>query len=74
MYNCCIDVITLLLFSLTIAHTTDYYHDYIIVGAGPAGLQLGYFLQKAGRDYVILEKTNISGEYNGVRNILLCLI
>lgn len=29
--------------------------DYLIIGAGPAGLQLGYFLQQAGRDYLILE-------------------
>lgn len=30
-------------------------HDYIVLGAGPAGLQLGHFLERAGRDYVILE-------------------
>src|SRR6516164_8841945 len=29
--------------------------DYLIIGAGPAGLQLGYFLARAGRDYQILE-------------------
>jgi thioredoxin reductase len=29
--------------------------DYLIVGAGPAGLQLGYFLERAGRSYRILE-------------------
>lgn len=29
--------------------------DYLIIGAGPAGLQLGYFLEKANRDYLILE-------------------
>jgi thioredoxin reductase len=29
--------------------------DYLIIGAGPAGLQFGYFLEKAGRDYLILE-------------------
>jgi thioredoxin reductase len=29
--------------------------DYLIIGAGPAGLQLAYFLQKAGRDYHVLE-------------------
>ena len=32
---------------------TDF--DYIIIGAGPAGLQLGYYLEKAARDYLILE-------------------
>jgi cation diffusion facilitator CzcD-associated flavoprotein CzcO len=31
------------------------YHDYLIIGAGPGGLQMGYFLEEAGRDYQILE-------------------
>lgn len=31
------------------------HHTYLILGAGPAGLQLGYFLGAAGRDYLILE-------------------
>jgi thioredoxin reductase len=30
-------------------------YDYLIIGAGPAGLQLGYFLEKAARNYLILE-------------------
>jgi thioredoxin reductase len=29
--------------------------DYLIVGAGPAGLQLGYFLARANREFLILE-------------------
>src|SRR5215468_520394 len=29
--------------------------EYLIIGAGPAGLQLGYFLEQAGHDYLILE-------------------
>jgi thioredoxin reductase len=29
--------------------------DYLIIGAGPAGIQLGYFLEQAKRDYLILE-------------------
>lgn len=29
--------------------------DYLIIGAGPAGLQLGYLLGQAGRDYQIFE-------------------
>ena len=29
--------------------------DYLVIGAGPAGLQLGYFLEQAGHDYLILE-------------------
>jgi thioredoxin reductase len=37
--------------------------DYLIIGAGPAGLQLGYFLQKAGRDYLILEAGSQPGTF-----------
>ncbi|HEX6472851.1 MAG TPA: NAD(P)-binding domain-containing protein [Streptosporangiaceae bacterium] len=29
--------------------------DYLVIGAGPAGRQLGWFLERAGRDYLILE-------------------
>lgn len=32
------------------------HHRYCIVGAGPAGVQLGTFLQSAGRDFVLLER------------------
>lgn len=37
--------------------------DYLIIGAGPAGLQLGYFLQKAGRDYCILDGSDKPGSF-----------
>ena len=37
--------------------------DYVVVGAGPSGLQMAYFLHKANRDYVVLERTNTSGIY-----------
>lgn len=37
--------------------------DYLIVGAGPAGLQLGYFLQRDGRDYVIVERGPTPGTF-----------
>jgi hypothetical protein len=29
--------------------------DYLVIGAGPAGLQMGRFLHRAGREYVIVE-------------------
>jgi len=29
--------------------------EHVILGAGPAGLQLAYYLDRAGRDYVVLE-------------------
>jgi thioredoxin reductase len=37
--------------------------DYLVLGAGPAGLQLGYFLEKAGRDYQILEAGAVPGGF-----------
>src|SRR5687767_4451181 len=29
--------------------------EYLVIGAGPAGLQMGRLLHRAGRDYVIVE-------------------
>ena len=53
----------------------EIYHDYCVIGAGPAGLQMGYFLNRASRDYIIYERNNISG--NGViflfANLVQCL-
>ena len=37
--------------------------QYLIIGAGPAGLQLGYFFEKTGRDYLILEAGDAPGTY-----------
>ncbi len=37
--------------------------EYLIVGAGPAGLQLGHHLQQAGRDYAILEAGSVPGGF-----------
>ncbi|CAG5131919.1 unnamed protein product, partial [Candidula unifasciata] len=39
------------------------YHDYCVVGAGPGGLQVGYFLQSSGRDYIVFERSNKSGSF-----------
>ena len=39
------------------------YHNYIIVGAGPAGLQMGYFFEQANRDYIILEANDTPGSF-----------
>ena len=35
--------------------------DYIVVGAGPSGLQMAYFLQTSRRQYIVLERANVSG-------------
>ncbi|MGF1675189.1 MAG: NAD(P)-binding domain-containing protein [Rivularia sp. (in: cyanobacteria)] len=37
--------------------------DYLIIGAGPAGLQLGYFLEKANRNYLVLEAGKNPGTF-----------
>ncbi|WP_073761496.1 NAD(P)-binding domain-containing protein [Streptomyces sp. CB02923] len=37
--------------------------DYLVVGAGPAGLQAGYFLQQTGRSYLIVESGAAPGAF-----------
>ncbi len=37
--------------------------DYIIVGAGPAGLQLAYHLHQSGRSYLVLERGKAAGNF-----------
>ncbi|KAL3236874.1 hypothetical protein MRX96_022129 [Rhipicephalus microplus] len=34
--------------------------DYCVIGAGPSGLQMAYYLKKAGRDYRVFEKSNMT--------------
>ena len=38
-------------------------HECLIVGAGPAGLQMGYYLNQAKRDYLILEAQDCAGAF-----------
>jgi thioredoxin reductase len=37
--------------------------DYLIIGAGPAGLQLGFYLQQRGLNYLILEGSDKPGHF-----------
>lgn len=37
--------------------------EYLVVGAGPAGLQMGRFLHRAGRDYVVVEAGDRPGAF-----------
>jgi len=39
------------------------FHDYIILGGGPAGVQLAYFLEKSNRDYLVLERGAHAGAF-----------
>ncbi len=36
---------------------------FVVVGAGPAGLQLSYYLQRAGEDYLTLERAAAPGGF-----------
>ncbi|HEU4347049.1 MAG TPA: NAD(P)-binding domain-containing protein [Actinoplanes sp.] len=37
--------------------------EYVVIGAGPAGLQLAYYLRQAGRDHVVLEAGPTAGTF-----------
>ena len=41
-------------------NTTEHF-DYVIVGAGPGGLQMARFLQEKNRSYIVLEKNSSVG-------------
>ncbi|KAF6031584.1 hypothetical protein EB796_010109 [Bugula neritina] len=41
--------------------SVDY--DYVIVGAGPAGLQMAYFLQQAGQRYIVYESEDKAAKF-----------
>ncbi|MDO6501241.1 NAD(P)-binding protein, partial [Photobacterium sanguinicancri] len=42
-------------------HATPIEYDYVIVGAGAAGLSAGFTLNESNQNYIILEKNNRAG-------------
>ncbi len=46
---------------MTTSNTTTL--DYIIIGAGPAGLQMGYFLNQQKQNFLILEQGKKAGSF-----------
>ncbi|XP_060079934.1 FAD-dependent oxidoreductase domain-containing protein 2-like [Ylistrum balloti] len=59
-------ILTVFIRNLSIAterHTRNYDTEFCIIGAGPAGLQLGYFFERSRMDYLIYERSNISGSF-----------
>lgn len=43
-------------------NNTSYRYDTIVIGGGQAGLTIGYYLQKEGRDFVILDANQRIGD------------
>ncbi|EGJ31397.1 MULTISPECIES: NAD(P)-binding domain-containing protein [Moorena] len=39
------------------------WYDYLIIGAGPAGLQMGYFLQQSKSQYIVLDKAESAASF-----------
>ena len=73
----CLLGISVFLVLLTLSSASSKYWEYAVIGAGPAGLQMGYYLQKAGRQYVIMERNNVSGilyiDNNLIQSVILPL-
>lgn len=44
-------------------NASPIYHEYCVIGAGPAGLQTAYFLQESNRDYIVFERANKTGAF-----------
>ena len=42
---------------------SEHVYDYLVIGAGPAGLQLGQLMQSQSRDYLILEAGAAPGTF-----------
>ena len=53
----------LLVIAASVTTADAEYHKYCIVGAGPAGVQLGHFLHAAGRDYITLERAPAAASF-----------
>ena len=49
--------------SLSTMHQQPNYFDFLILGAGPAGLQLSYYMEKHGQNYLVLDKGKHAGSY-----------
>ncbi|XP_046721793.1 FAD-dependent oxidoreductase domain-containing protein 2 isoform X3 [Silurus meridionalis] len=62
--SCLLSLISLVLSVLgERSDSSIHHHDYCVLGAGPAGLQMGYFLSRSQRDYIILERNSGPGSF-----------
>ncbi|XP_028395270.1 FAD-dependent oxidoreductase domain-containing protein 2-like [Dendronephthya gigantea] len=54
-------IILISLFGVCSMSSSD--NDYCVVGAGPGGLQIAYYLEKAGRNYIVFERGSSAGTF-----------
>ncbi|CAF0906344.1 unnamed protein product [Didymodactylos carnosus] len=59
--NCTKLLFVLVLYSFIVVVNNAEYHEYCIIGSGPAGLQIAHFLQSTKRDYIVFEKHDKPG-------------
>jgi NADPH-dependent 2,4-dienoyl-CoA reductase/sulfur reductase-like enzyme len=64
MHSLC-NIVLLLLSAAVVrpSSLTDHSHKYCVVGAGPAGLQLGYLFEQHNLDYAIIERNTAPGSF-----------
>ena len=60
---CCASVAVLVLLGAPLQVRAALEKDYCAIGAGPAGLQMGFFWELKQRDYVILEQADGAGSF-----------
>lgn len=60
-------IVVLFLNYLTCISVDIIHHEYIILGAGPSGLQMGYLMQHfdsdKSNDYLIIERNSVAGNF-----------
>jgi NADPH-dependent glutamate synthase beta subunit-like oxidoreductase len=54
-------ILVFILGFICLAECQNQTHEYCVVGAGPAGLQMAYFLHKSNRNYILYERNKIVG-------------
>uniref|UniRef100_H2YH79 FAD/NAD(P)-binding domain-containing protein n=1 Tax=Ciona savignyi TaxID=51511 RepID=H2YH79_CIOSA len=63
MLNLFCSVLLLLLLSVSGKVKSPNYKEYCVIGAGPGGLQMAYFLHNAARNYIVFEKADKAGSF-----------
>ena len=53
--------------------TTSEKYDVVVIGAGTAGLSIGYYLEKSGLNYLILEKEEVGYSWSSMPEKLVVL-